>query len=388
MQPLSLVLASAVFLGAATSTTSIAGTVAYYRFDEGTPDKIASGVGTIFDHSGNGLNGTALNGPVYKSTVALPVIPHTGASNARSMQFSGTGGQRVFVKDSEQFAIPGSLTIEAYFNVFATPNAAGAILFRGDNRSGLDPYFLNVQEGLVRFGINNSANEETLVTAPLPGLNQWIYAAGVLDTAKGTMSLYINGELVKSISTSATPLVHVDPNEEPGIGIGGLPSSSFGDFMSFDGLIDEVKLSDTALTPDQFLNAPANGERIGRSSTQPQAQVAPAPPLQRSPVQIARERLELAERGLKMVEERQKTGLDGGVEEAKWTRRRALAAADLPDRTERLAILEDCLKRMDHQIEQVQQFYEMATADYSDVLSVKFNALEVELLVAKAREAR
>jgi hypothetical protein len=93
MQPLSLVLASAVFLVAATSTTSTAGTVAYYRFDEGTPDKIASGSGTIFDHSGNGLNGTALNGPVYKSTVALPVVPHTGASNARSMQFSGRAGK-------------------------------------------------------------------------------------------------------------------------------------------------------------------------------------------------------------------------------------------------------------------------------------------------------
>jgi hypothetical protein len=224
--------------------------------------------------------------------------------------------------------------------VFAIPNAAGTILFRGDNRGGLDPYFLNVEEGQVRFGINNSANQETLVTAPLPGLNQWIHAAGVLDTAKGTMSLYINGELVKSISTSATPLVLLDPNEEPGIGIGGHPSSFFGDFMSFDGLIDEVKLSDTALTPDQFLNARANDERAGRSSSRPPAQVAPAPALQRSPVQIARERLELADRGLKMVEERHKMGMDGGVEEAQWTRRRALAAADLPDSTERLAILE------------------------------------------------
>jgi len=43
---------------------------------------------------------------------------------------------------------------------------------------------------------------------------------------------------------------------------------------------------------------------------------------------------------------------------------------------------------MDHQIERVQQFYKMATADYSDVLSVEFNALEVELLLAKARESR
>jgi concanavalin A-like lectin/glucanase superfamily protein/PEP-CTERM motif-containing protein len=257
MQRLSLLLASAVLVGAAMSTPSIAGTVAYYRFEEGTANNTATGLGTILDNSGNGLNGTPLNGPVYKSTVALPVIPHTGAANALSMQFSGTGGQRVFVNDSAQFAIPGSLTIEAYFNVFAIPNAAGAILFRGDDRTGFDPYFLNVEAGQVRFGITNPANQETLVTAPLPGLNQWIYAAGVLNTTTGTMSLYINGTLATSISTSATPLVLLDPTMEPGIGVGGHPSSFFNDFMSFDGLIDEVKLSDSALTPDQFLNAHA-----------------------------------------------------------------------------------------------------------------------------------
>jgi MSHA biogenesis protein MshQ len=234
--------------------------------EEGGANVVASGAGGVLDSSGNGNNGTALNSPVYRANTAVSSIPQTGAADNRSMQFSGTGQQRVYINDGPQFAITGSLTIEAYFNVAAIPNAAGSILFRGDDRTGFDPYFLNVETGLIRFGVNDASNTQTLVTAPLPGLNQWIFAAGVLDTTAHTMSLYVNGTLVNTISTTTTPLGPLDSTQEPGVAIGGHPSTFFGDFMSFDGMIDEVRLSNTALSPSQFLNAvpePAAGGLLG-----------------------------------------------------------------------------------------------------------------------------
>jgi hypothetical protein len=243
-------------LFAAIAKNAAGSTVAYYRFEEGSPNAVASGTGGVLDSSGNALNGTALNGPTYSPNVPVSTIPQTGASNNLSMHFAGTGQTRVFIPDSSQFSITHSLTIEAYFNVAAIPNTAGSILFRGDDRSGFDPYFLNVEPGQIRFGITDASNNSALVTAPLPGYNQWIFAAGVLDTTNHTMSLYVNGALANTISTNLIPLGALDPSEEPGVAIGGHPSTFYGDFMTFDGLIDEVRLSDTALSPSQFLDVP------------------------------------------------------------------------------------------------------------------------------------
>jgi hypothetical protein len=261
MRRFSRIVPLALLWALAISATARGATVAYYRFEEGTANTVASSApGAILDSSGNGLNGTAIDGPTYSSDVPVSTIPQTGAPDTLSMQFSGSGpgaGQSVFIPDSPQFDITGSLTIEAWFNVFAIPNVAGSIFFRGDDRGGLDPYFLNVEPGLVRFGINDAANQEALVTAPLPGLNQWVFAAGVLNTATQTMSLYVNGVLANTISTTETPLGPLDPSEEPGEAIGSVQSGFYGNFQSFDGLIDEVRLSNVALSPSQFLDASA-----------------------------------------------------------------------------------------------------------------------------------
>ena len=48
----------------------------------------------------------------------------------------------------------------------------------------------------------------------------------------------------------------LDPTQDPGLGIGSYETAAFGDFASFDGLIDEVRISDTALSPSEFLSVP------------------------------------------------------------------------------------------------------------------------------------
>jgi len=178
------------------------------------------------------------------------------------MHFSGSNVQSVFVPDNPAFDLTQSLTLEAYFNVAAIPNEAGAIIYRGDSRAGLDPYFMTVQAGAnqtttVQFGFFNAANQETSLVAPLPGLNQWVFAAGVLDNSTGKMSLYVNGALANSLTTTSRPLGPLDSSVPGGLAIGSYPVTTFGDAASFDGLIDEVRISNTALTPSQFLDATA-----------------------------------------------------------------------------------------------------------------------------------
>ena len=134
-----------------------AATVAYYRFENGTANTAASGTNSILDSSGNGLNGTPVNGPVYTSNVPVNPVPQTGATNNLSMQFNGID-QRISIPDSPQFQLTHSLTLEAYIDPYTIPSDClwHQILFRGDDRAGFDPYFLSGHEYSVDLRISGS----------------------------------------------------------------------------------------------------------------------------------------------------------------------------------------------------------------------------------------
>lgn len=232
------------------------GVVAYWRFENGTANTAATGPGTILDYSGNALNGTPIGGPGYRPNVAINTIPQTGQSNTLSMDFNGIN-QRVFIPDNALFQLTHSLTIEAYIYVRSTPPPGALpsqIFFRGDDRVGLDPYFLALTGDNLAFSVQNASNQSAAAIAPLPGLDEWIHVAGTLDDATGNMRLYINGSLAKSLVTSIRPFASLDTAANPGLGIGNLQSASYNEY--FNGLIDEVRLSDQALSPSQLLFAP------------------------------------------------------------------------------------------------------------------------------------
>lgn len=237
-----------VFLGAmaASGATLDAATVAYWRFEEGTAGTPASGTGIILDSSGNGHDGTPNGGPAYSGSVPANQVPNTGVANVRSMEFSGN--QRITVPDDTLFQLTHSLTIEAYINLFSYPTQGvyneGEIVFRGDNRPGLDPYFLEVRDQNVLFNID-SGHGAAYLAAPLPGLNQWVHVAGTLDDTTGQMRLYINGQIVADTVTPLRPFGALDSTQYPSVQVGSW----------CHGQIDEVRISDTALSPSQFLSA-------------------------------------------------------------------------------------------------------------------------------------
>ncbi len=247
-------------------------TVAYWRFENGTADMPAVGANTILDSSGHGLNGTPINGPVYRTDVADNPIPQTGQANSLSLDFNGRN-QRVFIPDDPRFKLTHSLTLEAYIQPRAV--GPGQIIFRGDDRYSLDPYTLTVEaNNTIEFHIENASGQFTEIAAPLPGLNQWLHVAGTLNDATGQMGLYINGVLVASAVTSFRPFADLDSRFQPGLGIGNVQSANYNEY--FNGLIDEVRISDIALAPNQFLDAvpgsaparpepPATGRDEGRA---------------------------------------------------------------------------------------------------------------------------
>nr|UXE45636.1 hypothetical protein Hi04_10k_c5016_00045 [uncultured bacterium] len=170
----------------------------------------------------------------------------------QAFSFDGVD-DRLQVTDNDDLKLTKSLSIEGWVRVNGFPSIDhGEILFRGDDRNGLDPYSLSTEpNGTVNFHID-SGNGTADISAPIP-LGKFIYVAATLDDATGAMRLYLNGTLATETTTSFRPFRDLDPGSNPSIGIGnhgGYPATDHN--FPFNGLIDELSVYDRALTPAQI----------------------------------------------------------------------------------------------------------------------------------------
>ena len=240
-------------LGAFLMTTAMmvqAATVAYYRFESHHAGSLAQKEGSIVDSSGNGLDGSPFDQPVYKRVQGVP-------DSRRALAFNGDTS-RIAVPDSPLLALTHGLTLEAY--VFSRSQGEGwaYIVFRGDDRSGMDPYFLNTMTGHLAFRITDASGAVSDVRDPDPlPLETWLHVAGSLDDATGTQSLYVNGTLVATQHTDLRPFGPLEANAKPGVGIGNTQSEGW--HQGWHGKIDEVRISDVALAPGDMLPQPLDG---------------------------------------------------------------------------------------------------------------------------------
>jgi hypothetical protein len=172
----------------------------------------------------------------------------------QAFSFDGSN-DRAQAADSPSLAVTGSMTIEGWLRVDAFPAGApadhGEILFRGDDRGGLDPYSLSVEpNGNLLFQVSGLSGGVG-VQAPVP-TGQFVHVAATLDDATGAMRLYVNGELAASMTTTVRPFADLDPASNPSVGIGnhgGYPTSPHN--FPFDGLIDELSIYNRALTGEE-----------------------------------------------------------------------------------------------------------------------------------------
>ena len=222
-----LLLSLAAFHGAQ------ADVIHYWRFEEGGGVTAADSVG--------GINGTLYNIPSVQWSANVPaaVIPATGASNGGALSFGGAGF--VDITTPQAMTLGTSFTIEFFFNpeepVLSSP------MFALANGPFLDVALSDGPDHL--FGIYFGSYLE-ITSASMVTIDEWHHFA--LVKTPEYYSVFIDGALQ---------------------GEGALPSSTDGPYIfagsvetgdrqigrGFRGYLDEFRISDEALTPEQFLNA-------------------------------------------------------------------------------------------------------------------------------------
>ena len=200
--------------------TGPSGLVAAFGFDEGSGASVTDG-------SGNGNTGTTSN-----ATWAA------AGKFGKALQFNGTSA-RVNVPDAASLHLTTAMTLEAWVNP-STVNANWRdVIYKGNDNYYLEATSSNASKpdaGLIAGG----TYADVYGTAVLPA-NTWSYLAETYDGS--TVRLYVNGTQVGSVAH--TGAITTSTNQ---LQIGG--DSLFGQY--FAGMIDEVRIYNTALTAAQI----------------------------------------------------------------------------------------------------------------------------------------
>jgi hypothetical protein len=204
------------------------GMVAYWPFQEG------SGT-TVTDASGNGKTATA-----YATT-------WTTGKSGYALNFNGSTSY----VNAGAIDVPGAaLTISAWFKADSLPTTIQPrIISKATGLAEADHYFMlsTIYSGgnKLRFRLKTSGTTKTLIASSgSVGLGVWVHAVATYDGS--TMRLYKDGVLVGSMSVSGS----INTNSGVPTWIGSNPV----DGNRFDGVIDEVRIYNRALSATEVTN--------------------------------------------------------------------------------------------------------------------------------------
>ncbi len=216
------------------------GLVAAYGFEEG------SGT-TLNDLSGNGNTGTA-TGATW-----------TTGEFGNALSFNGSSSM-VSINDAASLDLTSGMTLEAWVYPTSLSSTWSDVIFK----SG-DVYFLMGSTPTSQFpdvGGSFTANN-SYGTAAL-AINTWSHLAGTYDGT--TLKLYLNGNLVSSVSVSGTI-----PTSTGALSIGG--DSGSGQYWT--GKIDEVRVYNRALSATEVQTDMSNPV-MGAVGSRPSPPAAPS----------------------------------------------------------------------------------------------------------------
>ena len=219
-----------------------AGTIAYYRFEGDLSNSAGTGGGSVIGHE------------LYSPSTPSPIVPQTGLPNNQSL---GLGLTSVEFNYPFPFNAPGDATLEFWLN----PAQLGGGLYQGilwtttvccdnnrfniflkDNMGGAGWSF-NVDyrepDGTLHSLLNSEQPDGVTIPYAVPA-EEWTFIA--LVRSGDTYSVYFNND-----QTPVASAIDVNPN---------LPTDAgwlINGWIQQSGLIDELRLSDSALTPSEFL---------------------------------------------------------------------------------------------------------------------------------------
>jgi concanavalin A-like lectin/glucanase superfamily protein/PEP-CTERM motif-containing protein len=273
---------------AAWGVAAIAAPVAYWRHEEGPAGaNVAAGNDTVLDSTGNGNHMQTFNptftAATYTTTVS-PVPLRSGLPNNFSLDF-GPGGDDAGLNDDNfttgakpvSSMLFNAITVEVAFRMDTvagyqailgkdgkplgdqtgednSPVPPFKVLIRGDDFPGGVPNQLFIEwidgDGTLNSDIHFLASHETVVP------NKWYHVAMTSNATDA--ALWVAGEtgpyvLKDSISGDFSgPGGNVLVNEPLGWSIGrGMFNNGVADWA--DALIDEARISNTVLSPNEFL---------------------------------------------------------------------------------------------------------------------------------------
>jgi hypothetical protein len=236
-----------LFLAAPLATRG--GVITYIRFEE-------NGGGVAADETGL-LDGQLINfpdtspgagdgfGPGWSTSVPSPTVPLTGVPNSGSMRMLG-GASYIDLSNANDLNLGSAFTIEFYMKP-ATDLIIAPMFGFGD---GSELYFLMADTGsdlVIRGEFQDEI--DTPFSASLVTLGQWQHFGLVMKPTEYTV--YIDGQVQHNASY---PNGAAGPYIFPGNVVLGTRTIG-GESGTWRGWIDEFRISDTALTPDQFLGA-------------------------------------------------------------------------------------------------------------------------------------
>jgi len=223
--------------GSPVGTGVVGSPAAYWKFDEAVGDTAMESVTTrdcaVDGHKSlwkKGVSGTALEFDGYHSSVVYP--------------------------SSQSPSVSAGVTVEAWIALGAYPFHWAPIVHQSvwDN-SG---YYLGIdQNGRPGFHASIDGRWQSVTDSAELDLFRWYHVAGTFDGRTGSMSLYIDGEQKKSgivpkgsIDASNANLVIGLNSQKMPAQTGRIRKGKWPSLFGLDGLIDEVRIYDAALGPN------------------------------------------------------------------------------------------------------------------------------------------
>lgn len=241
-------LAAALFvapIGQASATV-----VGYWNFEEGTAGNPLAGANSVLDQSPNANHGSPAGNPMYSGDV-------TAGAGATSLALDGN--DYVTIANGAALNLSSAFTVEFRMKA-GTAGNSGLRLLVDKSHGFIDStgWTFQLNNGLVNLNIGAGGGG----AGNFPGGasttnvldNEWHHIAGTYDiTDVGQeLKLYIDGVLEGAFNVAP----YADNTRDVVIGaactFGGCP---FGPRRFFNGNFDDLRISDTALAPGQFLNA-------------------------------------------------------------------------------------------------------------------------------------
>lgn len=167
--------------------------------------------------------------------------------------FNGQHGGILF-GDLAPLRLTGSITVSTWINArsYVNDGPGAEILFRGDDRSGYDPYWFVIQDdGTINFCVADGENHGMGVKAELP-LNRWVQVTASFNDRTGELNMWLNGERVAYARTSHRPARDLISQYTPGVAIGNVQNDHGPHNQPFNGMIADLRVYPAALTPDDL----------------------------------------------------------------------------------------------------------------------------------------